>query len=262
MDELKINQSPTDDNVQPLFEGLLLKSFELTEGGEDKPWSFAGIASDESEDVEGDRILRKSIDLTYANQRGYVNWDHSREPADQIGYLTKATIVPPSQVKELRKAFPQISDSASVYIEGELYKHVPKAVEVFNIMKSCPEGTPGLGISLDGSVARDAKSGGVVKAYVRGVALTAQPVQTRTLLKLNKSLQLYNQLNETVGLPSDITSSIASEVVTQLQALQKSVPGGMSVDEAVLFVLKQRPNWNYEVASKVVQYTIANKAKG
>lgn len=255
--EHQLNQSPEDLNVQPLCGGLLLKALETDES---KPWRFNGIASDENEDVEGDSILRKALDLSYAKQRGYVNWDHKRDPEYQIGTLTKADIVPPSQVKELRKAFPQIGSGASVYVEGELYKAVPKAIEVYNIMKSLPEGTSGLGLSLDGSIARDVKSGGIVRAYVRGVAITAQPVQPLTMLKLKKSLEAYNLIAETAGLPANLPAAIAAEVVEQLK--KSASESSLSHDQAVMFVLQQRPRWSYDLASKVVSYTLAQKTKG
>lgn len=245
----------------PLFGATLFKA--IPPESEDAPWRFAGIASDEDEDVEGDRILKKSIDLTYAKQRGYVNWDHSRSPGDQLGYLTKAEVISKDKLPDLKKAFPDLGDQASVYVEGELYKHVPKAAEVYNIMKSVPNGGTGsLGLSLDGSIARDVRNGGIIKAFVRGVALTAQPVQPKTLVRLRKSLAAYNELSGTDGMPSDLPAAIAGQVVEQLQLLQKSatLSPALDHDKAVLYVLKQRPRWSYELASKIVTYTM-EKAK-
>jgi hypothetical protein len=239
---------------QVLVTARLLKS---TQNGEDGSWRFAGIASDESTDVQGDAILKKSFDLSYAQERGYVNWDHSRQPEDQIGFLTKCQIVGPRQVGELRKSFPdlEISDTASIYVEGELYKHVPKAAHVQNLLKSTPDDHAGPGLSLDGSLARDKKNGGIVKAYVRGVAITTQPVQPKTLLKLRKSLEAMAEIEGMGGLPTDLPQAIASQVV---ELLQKSTAGtrGFDYDQAVLFVLKQRPRWSYEMATAAVEHTI------
>lgn len=255
---LHLNTSPTDDNdIQVLVSGLLMKA--TSEEGADKPWSFTGVASDEAEDYEGDKILRKSLDLSYAQERGYVNWDHSRQPVDQVGFLTKAVIIPPKQVDSLRGTFPDIKNGASVLVEGQLYKHVPKAQEIHNILKSMPDGYTGLGLSLDGSVAKDPRNGGLVKAYVRGVAFTAQPVQPKTLVKLRKSLSSMSSILEVDGLPTDFAKSVAEHV---LEELRKSAKEGLSQEEAVMFVLRQKPEWSYDLASKVVNYTLTQMAKG
>lgn len=239
---------------RPLFTAILLKAIP---GDENEPWRFAGIASDESEDLVGDSILRKAIDLSYAQQRGYVNWDHLRGPGDQLGFLTKAEIIPESRVGELKKTFPGIKNTASIYVEGELYKNVPRAQEVYQIMKSLPEdGGGALGLSVDGSIARDVRSGGIIKAFVRGVAITTQPTHPNTLLRLSKSLEAYNQLSGTEDLSADLPGEIAREVVEQLETMRKSVEGSgqLNHDQAVLFVLRQRPTWTYELADKVVKY--------
>lgn len=247
-----------EPNPQPLFAIQLLKAIPA-EG--DAPWKFAGIASDESADLEGDKILKKAIDLSYAQQRGYVNWDHSRAPEDQLGYLTKAEIIPTEKVQELKKNFPGIKDSASIYVEGELYKGIPRAAHVYSIMKALPEQGGGLGLSLDGSLARDLKSGGVIKAYVRGVAVTAQPMHPNTLVQLRKSIAFYNECDAT-GIPTKLIEDNHREVMTAISELRKSTTGPQPLDhdQAVLFVLKQRPNWSLELATKLVEHTMKNGA--
>jgi hypothetical protein len=259
-DEITSSDQALEAAAIPLFGGaLLFKS--IAEG--DTAMRFAGIASDEEEDVDGERILKKSLDLTYARQRGFVNWDHSRQPNDQLGYLTRAEVIAPKQVTELKKSFPgqQISETASVYVEGELYPNVPRAVEVYNIMKSTPDHASGLGLSIDGSVAKDLRNGGIVKAFVRGVAVTPQPAQPRTLLRLRKSLQAYTAFAENGGEPADLPKEIAAEVVSLIQK-SAGEPKTLPHDKAVLFVLQQRPNWTYELAKRVVDYTIQSKKKG
>lgn len=238
----------------PLFEMNLFKAAGETETA----WKFSGIASDEDIDSDGDVILRKSLDLTYANSRGYVNWNHSREPEYQLGYLTKATIVTKGEVEELRKSgFPTLSETATVYMEGELYKNNPKAQHVHDIMKSTPDGSMGLGLSLDGSMARDVKNGGIVKAFVRGVAITPQPAQPKTLVRMMKSIQAYNSM-QGADISSDLPVAIAEHVV-DLMAKSAGGSNGMNHEEAVLWVLHQRPKWSYELAKKVVDFTISKK---
>lgn len=255
VDQLK-TEIGSEERIQPLFYAVLLKAMEVSEDPE-VPWKFKGIASDESADLEGDKILRKAIDLSYAQQRGYVNWDHSRAPEDQLGYLTQAEVIPMSRVAELKKNFPAIKDSASIYVEGQLYKGISRAQNVFNIMKSMPENGGGLGLSLDGQLARDAKSGGIVRAYVRGVAITPQPTHPNTLLSLKKSIAFYNELDS--SMVASLPAEVAREVIEQLSALKKSSKQPLDHDEAVMFVMKTRPYWTYDLAKKIVEHTMRSQ---
>jgi len=248
---------------QPLLGlNLMLKAIEPE--SEDAPWRFAGIASDESEDVEGDKILRKALDVTYAAQRGYVNWDHSRKPADQIGFLTKCEILNKDRIQELSKALGSIPETATVYVEGELYRHMPNAKETFSLLKSVPAGAVGPGLSLDGAVARDRANGDVVKAFVRGVAITPAPAHPSTVARLKKSLLAYDAIAGLEGqLPTDLSLSIARDVVTELKKhADVEQPPVLTHDEAVMFVLRKRPHFTYELASKLVQYTMQKLERG
>lgn len=216
---------------QPLIFCSLFKASQDEDA--DAPWKFAGIASDESIDAEGDALLKEILDISYAQQRGYVNWGHSQEPADQVGYLTKASIIDGhEEIAALSKQLnADISASATVYVEGELYKHVPKASDVWNIMRSATSPQmAGIGLSLEGGLRKDKTSGKLLKAVVRGVAITPKPAHPKTLLALRKEL---------------------SETTDQLE---KSA-GALSHDEAILFVLRQRPRWTFELAEKVVTLT-------
>lgn len=233
--------------TESLFEGVFLAK--SVEESSNESWKFKGIASDETPDVTGDEILRKSLDLSYAKQRGYVNWDHSRAPEDQLGFLSHVEIISGERLAGLQKSMGlPVADTATVYLEGELYRYVKRAQSVHDLLKSAlaSGNTKGLGLSLDGVMARDKDSGNVVRAFMRGVALCSVPAHPKTMCMLMKSLQSY--------LGVDLGG--AQEIVTTAQELQKSA-SGMSVDEAILWVLKQRPRWTYEFATQVVSYTVA-----
>jgi len=245
----------------------LLKAIPSEDGTDAGPWRFKGIASDEEADVSGDTILRKSIDLSYAKAKGFVNWDHSRAPEDQLGFLTKCILLTPAEVERIQDSFETpLSKTASVYIEGELYKGIPRAANVHEMLKSTPQsGTGGLGLSLDGVVARDKQSRGIVRAFVRGVAVTPQPQHPKTLFKLKKSLQAYEMMDPSGAmLPADLISQLAKEVakeITQGQ-LVKSLPKTLSHDEAIIFVLRQKPKWTYAVAEQFVTWHEQTKTGG
>lgn len=239
------------DNA-PLFHLDLLK----TAKDEDKPWKFAGIASDEGSDVEGDEILKKALDVSYAAERGFVNWNHSRDPEDQIGFLTRCDVITAAGREKIEETLGiQLRKSASVYVEGELYKHVDRAKSVFNIMKSTPDGAPGLGLSLDGAMRKSA-DGKVLKAFVRGVAMAPAPAHPRTLSRLMKCLDAGDSSDYPVSPePFDIT---VARTLGQALAVKEQVTGGMSFDDAVLWTLRQKPDWTYALASQFVTYVTQN----
>lgn len=237
----------------PLIDCLLMKT--VDEGDKIK---FHGIASDETPDEVGDTILRKSIDLTYASSRGYVNWEHSRAPEDQIGFLRKAILIDDSNRSQISEEIgTEVPETATVYVSGELYPGLDRSIAVGKLLKAAGDSSQPLGISLDGSVARDRNSGGVVRAYVRGVALTSKPAHQRTMARLAKSMSAFTTAISEGYIPSDLPKEIATTVVELLKNAEVSKGiDGLSRDEAVLFVLKNRPRWSYELANKLVQYTI------
>jgi len=243
---------------QSLVDGLVVLR---KSSSEEENWEFTGVASDTSVDVEGDEILRKALDLTYAAQRGYVNWDHFRQPEDQIGFLRSATLIPEDGVEELQaETGLKLSKSSSVLVRGELYKFVPKAGQVQRILKSTPQGQIGLGLSLDGVMARDVEDGGIIKAFVRGVAVTPVPAHPKTLLQLSKSLLSFSDMPPSSQSQLDTQiEQIASKVVEMLKSAGViETPAEvvrMTPEDATMWLLKKRPTWSYELASQVVRYT-------
>lgn len=219
------------------------------------PWRFLGIASDESQDVEGDSILRRSLDLSYADSRGFVNWEHSSEPEHQIGYLTKAELIRPGDIKRLEKDLGiELSKTASVLVEGELYKYSSKAEHVANLLKSAPAGK-GLGLSLQGALARDPENGDVLKAFVRGVAVTAVPAHPRTLAQLAKSLE--KDLTKSPD-PADVPDVIRGYVDAKVEELRRAIQGEPPVmiprDEALLVIMRRHPSISLATAEKVYDF--------
>ena len=163
-----------------------------TAGSDARSYKFAGIASDESADDSeySESLLRNVLDLSYASKRGFVNWNHSREPEDQIGFLTKAVLIAPKEVKKYADTLGvPLRETATVYVEGGFYKHVKKVEAILDIMTSVEPGEPGMpGLSVDGSSVRDAETHQMLKAIIRGVAVTPFPAQVNTFCMLKKSL--------------------------------------------------------------------------
>lgn len=217
-----------------LFEARLslLKSAS-SDGGYPK---FGGVASSENTDVDGDSILRKMLDISYISKRGYVNWDHSRDPENQLGYTTRAEIIRPADLGMYEdKLQVTLTKSASLYVEGILYKESAKAMHVHSLLKSIPEGEEGsLGLSVEGGVLRT--KDGIQKALIRGVAITPAPAQPDTLCRLVKALSF------------DVSNTVEGLVVNE--ALMK----GLTLSEAVVRIMELRPNIPLELAKQIVNH--------
>lgn len=207
------------------------------QGGSENLWRVGGIASSESMDEEGDVLLRKVLDLSYVSRRGYINWDHSRAPADQLGFTTVAEVIAPGDVGKYEDMLDTpLSKSSSVYVEGRLYQHVKRAQEVYDILKSIPEKTEGsLGLSVDGSMARAANKS-VIKAMVRGVAVTPVPAHPETLCRLVKSLR------------SGVATAVEYAPVTGLSGTEQ-----LTFDGAVVLVQRIFPGISFAKAEKMVK---------
>lgn len=229
------------------------------------PWRFQGIASDESADVDGDEILRKTLDLSYAASRGFVNWEHSPEPEHQIGFLTKAELIEPKQLGKFeRQLGVKLSKTATVFVEGELYKYVTKAEAVANLLKSTPSGSgKGPGLSLQGALARDPEDGDVLKAFVRGVAITAVPAHLRTLAQLAKSLRPRDSREGGEESCDSLDPTVKSYVDEQIQDLRCSLQGpesaGLNREQALMWILRRYPRITLPTAEQVLRYAMNTK---
>lgn len=233
----------------------------------DGPWQFRGIASDETPDVEDDAILRKALDLSYAAARGFVNWDHSGEPEHQIGYLERAELIAPNRVRSFQSQLPEgvtLSKSASVFVQGTLYKFVPKAEAVAKLIKSAPPGK-GVGMSLQGAMARDTSSGDIVRAFVRGIAITPVPAHPMTMVSLAKSLRAASdaarpespEAGVSLELLRAVDEAANRAVAEQLAKHGMPAPGKvLTEEEAILATLRKHPHWTYSLARDVVRYAI------
>lgn len=237
---MEINQ-PQSLFETPLF---LMKSVGEDFDNPDYLPRFGGIASSENTDVDGDSILRKMLDVSYIAKRGYVNWDHSRLPSDQLGYVTKAEVIGHNDVAKYEDLL-QVSlhKSASLFVQGVFYKHSDKAMDVMKMLKSIPVGQDGaVGMSVEGGVLRS--KDGVVKAIVRGVAITPAPAHPDTLCRMMKSLSL------------DVSNSVGST------AIEEAMLKGMRENDAVLRVMELRPQYDLPLARKLVRYIFSKIQSG
>lgn len=225
-------------------QGLFDADFHLLKGLEDTTLefpAFAGVASSELEDEEGDKILKSILDISYLQDRGYVNWNHSSAAEDQVGFVRKADIIEVDKVPYYENLLgTTLNPSASIYVEAEVYKETEIGKRVMDILRSIPRGRKSsMGISVEGALQR--RDGVLVKAKVRGIALTPSPVQKDTLCTLLKSLPCFSVSKGFEGVGNTVQQSSFLDEPDELEALLESsvkrYPGITRTD--VLRVLKK-----------------------
>ncbi len=158
----------------------------LAKAGEDadgKRW-IEGIASDDGEDLQGEKVMQKGLDVEYFVRRGFFNWDHQdvvavkgaggveRLAIGKIGEPTIARLTP-----------------RGLFVKGFLYRGNPLADAAWEL--ACSLEASGarrkLGFSIQGKTLR--KDGNrIVKAWIQDIAVTPAPVNPRTYLDVVKGL--------------------------------------------------------------------------
>jgi len=153
-------------------------------------WEIEGLASTDDQDLDNE-IMRQNFDLTAVDVgKGYLNDDHGKEyeklgiPRSQarLGVIDKAKIT-----KE------------GLWIKGKVWKNHPASVAYYNELKHKPGMVQ---FSVEGyTLKRNPLRDNVIdKAFVTGVALTRDPVNTNTYAQICKSL---NASFEDVVIPTE-----------------------------------------------------------
>jgi len=170
------NQTPEIKRVD-----LLLRTEKLDKTPSEskgKLW-FKGIASTESTDIQGERVLMDGLDLSYFLKHGWFDDEHSKSAKGGLGKPTVAKII-------------DIDGKKALYVEGYLYA-TESNKELYELMIAAEEaGDKGaFGFSVHGPVmARKGKNNEIItKAWIKNCAITRNPVNTETYLQtMQKSL--------------------------------------------------------------------------
>lgn len=157
---------------------------------ENGDWIVEGLASSGTEDLEGESIAPEGLDYSYFLTNGFLKWEHGKNPNNFIGE--------PLEARVTKDGF---------YIKGRLYSHAPLALEAVQAIEALEKSkaTRRVGFSIEGSVRqRDPKNPKkILKAVLRNVALTMNPVNDTTWATLCKSLSgadaLEVDLEKTLG---------------------------------------------------------------
>lgn len=165
-------------------DNLELKSFSMPAtvtlqkgtNGQDGDWIIEGLASSADLDKQNEIVISKGLDLSYLQEgRGTFNWNHrgDTDPGAIVGIVTES----------------HLTSDNGLFVRGKLLKSLPKAHDVRNLMNAFAEDAPDrkLGMSIEGKVLQ--RNGNqIVKAWIKAIALTADPVNTKTWVSFAKSM--------------------------------------------------------------------------
>lgn len=182
-----------------------------------------GLASSEDEDQQGETILQKGIDFSPLVQHGHINWNHRAGPENVIG---EPTVV---DFRDTRNGY-------GLYMEGVLYKGIPAADAVWNLLCAVEKAREGghsrrqLGWSVEGGIVeRDERRPTIIKkSIVRHMAVTHEPVNAKTYIELAKSFG-----RDWAGVPDFNTDEIVHHSFETVDQLAKSFGVGLLKTMAV-----------------------------
>lgn len=170
----------------------------------------AGIASDVSEDLEGDVMDQELVAKSYAvlERYGKFNWDHNGDPPEDIGDVFGCRHI---TEEEARERFGIVIKGAGTALWGNVYPLVGGGLDSENLKRAHHRLRAGarLGYSLDGVCVRNA-AGRIAKAFFHQVAITPQPMNMSTFCaRITKSL---TGVAEDIGISEDVLPEVLSDM--------------------------------------------------
>lgn len=136
-------------------------------------WKIGGLASSNDKDLDGEYIEPTAFDTDYLVRFGFFNNDHQKGPEHKVGIPTKAVVT-----------------DRGLWVEGYLLKDIPAAQGIYRLMKTLSQGghSRKVGFSVEGKVLEQ-DGNRITKVFLKDIAITANPVNTRTYAELVKSMQ-------------------------------------------------------------------------
>lgn len=195
----------------PQFLGTFIplsSEIKKSSSSKEKDWYVAGYASTADLDLDGQIVDPKGIDYeSYFKDHGWINYEHEKGIGSIVGEPTK--------VEETDKG---------LYLEGKLYKSVPKAQEIWTLHKSLQqEGSKRqLGFSVEGYITSKTLDGRITGMKLTNVSITSHPADTHaTWHGIEKSATMGYDVNPaTMGSAgSGDMSALRSEVAQALDVI-------------------------------------------
>ncbi|NBS88444.1 hypothetical protein EBS67_00270 [bacterium] len=149
------------------------------DGEKKKGRIIEGIASTEDKDQQGEIVLQEKMDCSYLLEKGYLNWNHSHAPEDQIGK--------PLEVIKMEGGPDTPAGRPCTFFRALLLDGIPRADAVWKLALSLQEsqsiGTSrSLGFSVEGGV-RVREGHLLVETVVRHMAATHEPVNAQSVAR-------------------------------------------------------------------------------
>lgn len=265
-----------------------LRFFEKSGSDKQKSRRIAGIISTESRDRQQEVLLQRGLDFQDFIKNGWFNDNHSKETDGILGYpefvkaYSRGEILPDGTV----------APANLTWSEGFMLT-TPKAERIWELGKALQGTGRSLGFSVEGGIhkriGKDKKI--IAKATVRNVAITNCPVNTESRLDiLSKSLVAVQNSEDsllralTMGpgpLPQPAGpktgegagSVLATESLETGQKIlefkdededekKKEAKKSLTDDEAVRWVIAERPGISLVNAERIVEITKTLKRRG
>ena len=173
------------DGVSATFEVPLtyIKSFvgnyTTSMGDIKKGRIIEGIASTEDMDQQGEIVVQDKMDCSYLLEKGYLNWNHSHSPEDQIGK--------PLEVIKLAGGPSTPKGLPCTFFRALLFESMPRAEAAWTLSKALEESAGvgedrHLGFSVEGGV-RVRHNNILMETMVRHMAATHEPVNAQAVAR-------------------------------------------------------------------------------
>lgn len=166
---------------------------------------LGGIASTKREDMDGEKLNPDGFDTTYLEEKGIINWNHSKLPEAVIGE--------PVRVEKRREG---------LYVESMLYPDNPLAKSVYELAETLRKNskTRRLGYSIEGKATqRDLlDKSNVEKAKITNIALTVSPKNPDSIVDIIKG--------EFHDVEDDVLTKSIDEMQDEIVDLIKSEANG------------------------------------
>jgi hypothetical protein len=220
------------DGVDATFEVPLrfVKSFigeYVNPAGETKKGRIIeGIASTEEKDQQGEIVMQDKMDCSYLLEKGYLNWNHSHSPEDQIGK--------PLEVIKMEGGPETPGGRPATFFRALLLDGMPRAEAVWNLAQAL-ENAHGvgsdraLGFSVEGGV-RLRQGHLLVETVVRHMAATHEPVNAQSVARCVMAKSQGFNVHESVlidtldsNVPHFIFKSFGHLMKSMAPALAKTV---------------------------------------
>ncbi|NBV35890.1 MAG: hypothetical protein EBR94_01295 [Bacteroidetes bacterium] len=138
-----------------------------------------GIASTEDKDQQGEIVIQDKMDCSYLLEKGYLNWNHSHAPEDQIGK--------PLEVIKLPGGPNTPNGLPATFFRALLFESMPRSEAVWGLSKALEDASGigedrFLGFSVEGGV-RVRHGTVLAETVVRHMAATHEPVNAQSVAR-------------------------------------------------------------------------------